>query len=250
MPAKTDPGRLLYPGLTGRVIVDTWRGKVRVRKWPKKRGRPKSAAVRLQNDWFAKANRLAIRAPGSQMATAIEITHGSGLYPRDILIRMMAGNFGPIPLSDGRILTKASKRIEPVSFQGASLELATPFALVAGVSVQIPWPTPIRDTAGFWNPGAPGLLTIPNGVTLVQLRAMAMAIASGVHSLFFQIRYNGVLKVLSGSNGTNANTGTLVTGPIPVIAGDTFDTFVSTSLASTLNANGPTFLSLDVLEAT
>jgi len=38
---RSIPRAQRYPSLRGRVMIDTVRGVLRVRKWPKKRGTPK-----------------------------------------------------------------------------------------------------------------------------------------------------------------------------------------------------------------
>ena len=72
-------------------MIDTVRGVLRVRKWPKKRGTPKSALQRWWIDWFTQANLLAKYADGLSQAGAIALTKGSGLYPRDVLLAAMRG---------------------------------------------------------------------------------------------------------------------------------------------------------------
>lgn len=73
------------------IVVDTVRGVLRVRKWPRKRGTPKSALQRWWNDWFRQANKLAKYASGYDQARAIEITKDSGMYPRDVMLAAMRG---------------------------------------------------------------------------------------------------------------------------------------------------------------
>lgn len=75
----------------GRVMIDTVRGVLRVRKWPKKRGTPKSPLQRWWIDWFRQANLLAKYADGMAQARAIAMTKGSGLYPRDVMLKAMRG---------------------------------------------------------------------------------------------------------------------------------------------------------------
>lgn len=79
------------PVHAGRVMVDSVRGVLRVRKWPKKRGTPRSAAQRWWIDWFKQANLLAKYASDMDQARAIEMTKGSGMYPRDVLLKAMRG---------------------------------------------------------------------------------------------------------------------------------------------------------------
>ncbi len=77
--------------LSGKIMVDTVRGVLRVRKWPKKRGTPKSASQRWWNDWFRQANLLAKYVDAATMRKAIELTAGTGMYPRDIILKAMRG---------------------------------------------------------------------------------------------------------------------------------------------------------------
>ncbi len=77
--------------LRGRFMVDTVRGVLRIRKWPKKRGTPKSASQLYWIDWFRQANRLAKYVDAATMRRAIDITKGSGMYPRDYILKAMRG---------------------------------------------------------------------------------------------------------------------------------------------------------------
>lgn len=249
MPERDDPNRLLYPGFTGRIMVDTWRGKVRVRKWPRKRGRPKSPNVRAQNDWFRDANKLASRAPDTQAKVAIEITKNSGLYPRDILMRAMAGNLGPIPLADGTVLTKATKRIEPVTFQGARTELAASQVMPANTNVLMIWGLPVFDPLGFWSPGAPSRLTIPNNVSVVRLTAGFQNTGGGLHFMRFRLNKNGASIAGLEAGWAFSDLGTLDSGPTWVVPGDYFEATINANAAGTLVQSPASFLALEILTA-
>lgn len=87
--------------LRGRVMIDTFRGALRVRKWPKKRGPPKSELQAFWVDWFVQANRLAKYADGLAQARAIQMTKGSGLYPRDVHLMAMRGRLYTWSTPDG-----------------------------------------------------------------------------------------------------------------------------------------------------
>ena len=76
---------------SGKIMIDTVRGVLRVRKWPRKRGTPKSASQRYWIDWFRQANYLAKYVDGASAARAIEITKDSGMYPRDVILAAMRG---------------------------------------------------------------------------------------------------------------------------------------------------------------
>lgn len=85
------PKRLRGASYRGRLMIDAFRGVMRVRKWPKKRGPPTSPLQAFWVDWFVQANRLAKYADGASMARAIQMTKGSGMYPRDVLLKAMRG---------------------------------------------------------------------------------------------------------------------------------------------------------------
>jgi len=72
-------------------LIDVVRGVIRVRKWPRKRGPPKSAAQRFWIDWFKQANLLAKYADPMSQIRAKELTAHTGMYPRDILLAAMRG---------------------------------------------------------------------------------------------------------------------------------------------------------------
>lgn len=88
---RSIPRSRRMPSYRGEVMIDTCKGVLRVRKWPKKRGKPRSAAQRYWVDWFKQANLLAKYADGLTQARAIALTKGTGLYPRDIMLSAMRG---------------------------------------------------------------------------------------------------------------------------------------------------------------
>jgi len=79
------------PSFRGKLMLDTVRGTLRVRKWPKKRGKAKSALQQQWIDWFTQANFLAKYASGYDQVAAIERSKGTGLYPRDLILKAMRG---------------------------------------------------------------------------------------------------------------------------------------------------------------
>ncbi len=89
------------PSHRGRVMIDTFRGVVRIRKWPKKRGPPKSEAQRFWVDWFKQANHLAKYADPLTQIAAIELTRGTGWYPRDVILKAMRGRLYWFTGADG-----------------------------------------------------------------------------------------------------------------------------------------------------
>ncbi len=72
-------------------MIDAVRGVLRVRRWPRKRGTPTSALQLWWIDWFRQANLLAKYADAASIVRSKEMAAGSGMYPRDILLKAMRG---------------------------------------------------------------------------------------------------------------------------------------------------------------
>lgn len=88
---RSIPRRGRMPSYRGRVMVDLVKGVIRVRRWPKKRGTPKSELQRWWISWFEQANFLTKYVDAISAARAIELTEKTGRYPRDILLAAMRG---------------------------------------------------------------------------------------------------------------------------------------------------------------
>ena len=82
-------------------MIDTVRGVLRVRKWPRKRPGKRTPIERFWSDWFKQANLLAKYADPMSQARAIQMTKGSGMYPRDVLLKAMRGRLYAWTTSDG-----------------------------------------------------------------------------------------------------------------------------------------------------
>jgi len=89
--ARGTPRRGKPASYTGRIMVDAVRGVVRVRKWPRKRGKITNAVNLFWMDWFKQANLLAKYVDAASARRAIQMTIGTPLYPRDVLLAAMRG---------------------------------------------------------------------------------------------------------------------------------------------------------------
>ncbi len=250
MKVRWDPQQQRFPALAGKLVVDTYRGQIRVRSWPKKRGRPKSQAVRDQNEWFAGANRLAKHVDAAEQNLAIAMTLGTGLYPRDLLLRQMAGGMYEIINAEGRLIEPRRYFRETKVFQGAILELAAHQTLVTNVFTPISFPLPVLDTAGFWNVAAPTLLTIPAGINVVKIDGGWNGVLSTPNRRqIVGIFKNGAFFRLQDGFAVSTPAQTIGSAAIAVVAGDTFE--LQCRCAIFQQAFGPvrTFMSLTVLDA-
>lgn len=246
---RADPKKQRFPSFVGQIIVDTYRGQLRVRKWPRKRGRPKSAAVRAGNEWFKKVVKLMKIAAPSQQAVAIDAAKGTGLYPRDLLMNAMSGGMFDIVLPDGRVLTAGHPFLEEVMFLGAVLEQDTPQALPTLTYTSLTFPTPVIDTTGFWDILAPTRLTIPAGVEVVNLFAGWKdndAVANYVNVP--AIRKNGVFIARAPHDTVGFGGGGIVSGPRPVVLGDWFDFQVRPNKNVSTAGDQESFFAVQVLQ--
>ncbi len=250
MKIRWDPIKQRFPGFHGNYVVDTWRGQLRIKSWPRKRGRPKSAEVRVQNSWFTSANLLAKHCAASQQVQAIAMTKGTGLYPRDLLLKCMSrGIIEPIT-PDGRVISYYRPRIDPVAFQGFMLNLDAEVTIALGSFQTFNWPLPIRDTAAFWNVAIPDRVTIPPGVTMMQFFAAALAPLSYTGNAIVAIKGpTGTEYGWSEGEGTNNHGLMTSSGPIPVAEGEVFQAQYFSTANGRLIGDRRTYFGGVVLEA-
>lgn len=96
--------------LKGSVVITTWKGKIILRSWPRKRGKIKSAKQQATVDWFTQANVLTkYLAPELQMV-ALQAVKNTPLYPRDVQLACMAGTLFSLIDPSGKILYSMQTR--------------------------------------------------------------------------------------------------------------------------------------------
>lgn len=247
---RIDPSNLRLPAYNGLYMVDTYRGQLRIRAWPKKRGTPKSAAVREQNDWFRKARQAVKFVPGSQMDIAIKATRHSGLYPADIIMSALRGNLIHIRTDDGYLMKPGAPKVEPIMFQGAYLRLDTNQSLPSSGWTAVSWPLPILNPAGMWDDTQPTRLTIPNGVTVAQFTAGFITTTQSTSRIFTRLRLNGTTTIAQTvETRKNTKLGTITSPPIDVTEGDYIEYELNTASAETLSGDARTFFGATILGA-
>jgi len=245
---RSNPTKQRYPSFSGLLMVDTVRGKVRVRAWPKKRGRPKSAAVRSQNKWFKSATQIMNQVDPSQMKIAIEAAKGTGFYPRDLLMNAISGGIIEVVFPDGVVLTSSQYFLEDVVFQGARVVRTSNLTIPNATLFTVDFESPILQTTPIWDAGNPERLTVPVGVSVVSVESGLQSLVnqSGlwVHQIEDQtgVRYTGAGSEFFGFRNIYAST-----GPIPVVAGDYFVVKTFTVGARQLTAGPGVFFSMTLL---
>lgn len=243
----SDPWRLRRPALLRGVMVDTFRGQMRVRAWPRKRGRAKSAAVREQNEWFKQANKLTRLAPPSQQRTAIEATKLSGLYPRDLLMRSISGGVFDILQPDGQLLKVRRKAVVLAGFQGVRLIQAISQTFSTPGQNPVTWATAVVDTAGMFAPLFPTLLTVPAGINLIEFTMGAQLEVGGFASNFTIERTDGKTIARYAAAAGQAGWATINSGPIDVLPAEQYRCTVNPGAGSrVLTAGNSTYFSATI----
>lgn len=214
-----DPWRLRKMALRKGLMVDTFRGRMRVRKWPRKRGKPKSAKVLEQNAWFKAANELTRQAAPSQQRLAIEITKKSGLYPRDLLMRSISGGVFDIALPDGQVIRVRRKEYALTVFQGARVSRTTDVVIPSPGPVGVVWQQADIDTAGMWSIGDPTWLTIPPLITLCEFSAGVNADTGTGNGTWRIDSDQGEIAAIRWIDANVPGRLTFTTGPLPVTPG-------------------------------
>jgi hypothetical protein len=159
------------PALHGRLMVDTINGRVRLRKWPEKRG-PKKTAVQQQNvDRFTEVQRLSKNIKGSVFNYFIEATKGSGLYPRDLFTKMVLKPPIEVELLDGTVIRHRRPTLETEVFQGAIFRGNAQTTFTSSIVRQCTFGAPLIDTSMMTDFTKPGKIIIPPGVAICQFWA-------------------------------------------------------------------------------
>lgn len=99
------------PALKGRLQFDIVNGQERVRKWPKKRGKPRSDAEAERREWFRQAMWATKFWPAQIQNQCREAVAGTPLLPRDIMVMIMAGRLNAPSFTDGtRLFPMAARK--------------------------------------------------------------------------------------------------------------------------------------------
>lgn len=92
------------PTHKGKVMVDTYRGALRVRAWPKPRGQAKTPAEKARQTKFAQIQRAYPWLAPAQVLWLRDQTENSPLMPRDVLTAMMYNRLMNFTLPNGKTL--------------------------------------------------------------------------------------------------------------------------------------------------
>lgn len=87
--------------LVGNLQIDSVRGQMRVRAWPKKRGKRVAPGTKAYNDWFRDCLALIKRMEPGFLLWCMERTKGTNIYPRDLAMQLLSGRGVMLVKPDG-----------------------------------------------------------------------------------------------------------------------------------------------------
>lgn len=178
--------------LKGNLQIDTTRGVLRVRAWPKKRGKPKALATKIATQGFADAMRLIKRLEPGIQEMSYRVSKGTPFLPRDIVLMMITGRLARLIAPDGT-------KIYPVVFMETVSDALDTFSQEIGCII-------VRGK-DFWQalepPAAPGLLGIADADGLpawTPMGALFDNVTTEPGSMFFRTS-DGWIGVPGGTAG-------------------------------------------------
>ena len=235
--------------LKDRVIVDTYRGQVRIRSWPRKQSAETKRKNANQIRWFTAAREMAKWAIPSEINASKLVAKGKGFYPGDIQMMAAAGNLIPVIHGDPQNYEKWQPFVDPVSFQGARCALAADQTWTSGASPIAVWGVPQFQSTEFWNAGAPTLFTIPPDILKVRVTGAIHYVGAMPTFIFAELQGPGNVPIYL--NLTTPGTGSRMlvdSGPFAVDQGDTFRIRCFANATGVIKADPPTWFTLEVLE--
>jgi len=130
------------------VQLSSWKGRVVLRKWPKKRSKPLSENQQAWVDHFSAVSRLTKTPDVRDLEIAQELAKGTGWYYRDVLAVAMNGKlfntYGAPRIKTPTVNAKTTsqKTMTTNGFQTVNLDATN-------------W-----NNNDFWNPAQPSILTV------------------------------------------------------------------------------------------
>lgn len=120
------------PSLKGLVMVDTVNGALRVRAWPRSRGRPKTTDQADRQEWFRQVQKSFNYAAPQNVVDIMRAREGTPLLPRDIWTHILSGRACWLELENGRkvfprmISQKVSDALDTLSQTPGDILIRTP----------------------------------------------------------------------------------------------------------------------------
>lgn len=104
LPTKLIPKAPRRATMRGAVQTDVSQGKIRIRKWPQKRGKPPTQAARDNLEKFSQAQRACKFMAPQIVQKFTDATANTPLLPRDLLTSILYNRLAAFVLDDGKVI--------------------------------------------------------------------------------------------------------------------------------------------------
>lgn len=247
------------PSFRGNILQDTTRGVERTRIWPEPKGSRQTKAQLDQQEWFRQVNWAFKYMAAPAQAAFRKATQGTALYPRDLLSMIASPSFIAFKTPEGKVaypvayLQAVSESLDTITTQigytlvrGPEFWTGQPVNAPAGQLVTrvirttdqgiptgdttLSWQAEVYDELGMWQLSDPTKLVVPPNVSRLSFGAEIFLQGGVFRSSNVQLKKNGttiVFDAIPDCWGNQATT--MVTGDIPVNAGDVFQLVIGCS---------------------
>lgn len=216
-------------------------------------------AITTNSDITALANglKLTFRVHADSLASAtLDI---NGLGPKAIVFSgratragdMQVDDFIPVVFYDDAWVVSTPRVSEALDFKGALIELSADKAVSsAGTGAAIIWDQTVYDTDGFFSLANPTRLTIPAGVTRVEVSSnVQFSTADGQATLFVEkggVEVSGLPRLSVDTSGVDVIN--IHSTAITVSEGDYFEVLASVANLRNANANERTWFAIKAIQ--
>jgi len=132
------------------------------------------------------------------------------------------------------------------AFIGATLSLTSDFSLSAASGVSIQWANEDEDVGGWFSSGANTRLTVPEGVTRVQVFGSALG-QSETDQFVLKIEKNGVNFTGNEVDTSGSEVISIATRPVTVVEDDYFTLWAYSTEARDITASDETYFAIQAV---
>jgi hypothetical protein len=182
-----------------------------------------------------------------------ELSTAGALDGADLIYIVQDGVSYKLDLATLKTFINTDPTVVPASepFVGARVKMTS--TDTSGTSeIAMSWDAEDYDYGGFWSSGAATRLTIPSGVTMVQLSGALRSTGGAATTAVLYIRKNGseVIAANSVSSGFTSTNLFVASGPIEVTPGDYFELMYGVTASGRTVGADRTFFSIEAIEHT
>lgn len=255
-------------------MIDTHNGKIRIRRWPRSRGKTRSPAQKASEEQFRAWQWATKYISPTMYSDIVEARKGTPILPRDFLTAMFAGSLIAIVTTDGKVLwpmaarNKISETLDALgqtegfilrrgpdyweavpqgsgggsSIISARVQGLSSQAISANSAAKMLFDTVIADPALAWD-AANNAFTVPLGVNRAEFIA-STGVANGVNADWLEMWISPLSANLTADRHFVSSVGSehwgglqVASGPVPVTPGQQWMAVLRGERAATFAGN-------------